>query len=311
MTTGLDLLSTVTRHGGKLDRIVGGMEVIRDSLAVLAERPILLAYPLVGGAVASLWIVLGIGVVVAAVLGAGLSGGGTLAFAGVVLVGTYVAFAYTNVLFAAALIHEVRDYNRGVDLSLRTGLDAALANWSTLLLWTLVSWTVGVAIRWRRRNADGFTDRLLSEGVDAGWTAATFFVVPVILFEDANWRTAAGKTADRLTDSWAEVLGAVVGLRLVAYAISLVGGGIVSLFSFLFIWDTLGAVVGTLVAAPVVVLGVLVNLTLQGVVKGTMYDQVVAESEDAAAAEDRSFRDVVSEEREAPARKPEKPKQSD
>lgn len=304
MANGLKLLSAFARYEGKFDRIVDGTEVIRDSLAILAERPILLAYPVVGGAVASLWVVLGIGVVVATVLGAGLSGGQALAFAGVALVGTYVAFAYTNVLFTAALIHEVRDYNRGVDLSLRAGLDAALDNWSTLLLWTLVSWTVGLVISRRRRNADGVTDRLLSEGVEAGWTAATFFVVPVILFEDANWRTVAGKAADRLTDSWAEILGAVVGLRIVAYVISLVGGGIVSLFSFLFIWDTLGAVVGTLVAAPVVVLGVLVNLTLQGVVKGTMYDQVVAESEDAAAAEDRSFRDVVSEGREAPARKP-------
>lgn len=296
MATRGGLLSTLTRYEGEIDRIVDGIEVIRDGLAILAERPILLVYPLLGGVVGSLWIVLGIGVGAAAVLGMGLSGGQTLAFVGIVLLGTYIAFAYTNVLFTAALIHEVRDYSQGVDLDLRAGLDAALANWSTLLLWTLVSWTVGAVIRHRRRDTGGFADRILDEGAEAGWTAATFFVVPVILFENADWRTVAGKTADRLTDSWAEILGAVVGLRIVAYVISLVGGGIVSLFSVLFIWDTLGTIVGTVVAAPVVVLGVLVNLTLQGVVKGVMYDRVVAERDTTTAAEDRSFRDVLAEE---------------
>lgn len=282
MGTATDLPPILDRYGSHVERMVEGVGVLRDSLALLGERPVLLAYPFVGGLASLAILAAGVGAAVAVWPVAPVA-------VPVVLAVTYFLMAFTIVLFVAALIDQVRDYHRGIEVSLADGLRSAARHWSTLLAWTLVVSTVGVVLAIMADRKEGLRGRVLGEGIRTGWSAATFFVVPVIVFENASALSMFQKSAGRLGESWQEVLGAVLGLRVVTYVVSTLGGGVAAGLAGLGVpWP-----VAVLVGGPFVVAAALVDLTLQSVVKGTMYDRVTSGDGEADGADRVSFHEIV------------------
>jgi hypothetical protein len=277
-------LRGIGRFERSLDDVLEGAELVGDALGLFAERPSLLVYPLVGGLL-SVCIGLG-GLVVLFLLWTtvGLTLGLPALVASVfaVVVVTYLLVAFANTFFLAALVHEVYDYHHGIDLSIVAGMRAATANWWPLFLWATINWTIGLVLR--RSSDDDSGSRLLGEAIRTGWTAATFFVIPVILFEGARGRDMLQKSAGHFRDSWGQILAAVLGLRFIGLALGAVGGALGGMF---FLGDI------AILALPIVVffgiVGFVVTTTLQGVIKATVYEHLTSEDHDIA--------DVVPEER--------------
>lgn len=272
-------LETAVGSGRFEENLVGLLEgagLIADAVGLFGERPSLLVYPFVGVVVSFAVGLGGLGGVYLGWTTIGLGSGWQLLGVWIlgILVVTYLLIAFVNTFFVAALVHEVYDYHHGIDLSIVSGMRAAARNWWPLFLWATLNWTIGRLLK-RTRNRRSRGSRLMGEAISTAWTAATFFVVPVILFEDARGRDMLQKSAGHFRESWEQILAAVVGLRLVGWAVGSVGGALGGAF---YIGDV------ALIALPIVlffgILGGLLTLSLQGVLKATVYEHLTAADHD-------------------------------
>lgn len=245
------------------DRMADGVGVVSNSVRLLLDRPILLAYPLLGG-------LLSVGLLVGATVGTWLLWPISWWLLPLIAVATYFAMAYVIVLSIAALIHEVRDYHRDVPLSLRAGFGAALGRAGTLLWWSGLVATIGTFLSLVADRQDTRKGQILGRLMELGWSAGTFFVTPAILFRNAGPFSMFLTSADVLGDHWQEIAGSIFGLRVVAYVTSLLGGSVAILLAGVGMPGPLAVLIG----GPLILLGVLVDLTLQGVVKATLWDHL-------------------------------------
>ena len=290
MSTGMSGMGGLGRFSRNIENLSEGFSLIADAFGVLADNPSLVAYPILGAITSFAIGGVGLAVVLTAWLTVGVAvsaGAGTilaiLLMIPIALV-AYLAIAFVNVVFVAAIVHEVYDYHHGIDTSLVSGLKAALSNWWPLLVWSAISWTIGRVLRGKRKNNDGVISKAIGEVVSTGWTAATFFIVPVVLFEDAQVRDMFQKSAGHFRGSWEQILAAVFGLRIIMWALTSVGGMFMAI-PFLFGFEIIVWIIFLPITLFFTVLGTVIRFTLQGVIQGTVYEHLTAE--------DHSVEDVV------------------
>jgi len=246
-------------------RLATGLRLTRDSLGVLRRYPRLVVFPLLGGT-ASLLLWAGLYV---AVVRADLVTG----WAGVVaLFGTYFLTTFVAAFFTAALVAAVAEAFRGTEPTLQEGVAAAWAKRRPLAAWAVLSAGVGVILRSLERS-ESLLSRYAAGLFAVGWTLGTFFVVPVIVFEDGSTRGLIGRSAGRFRGTWGETLSSNFGiglLQLVGWlagvaAVLAVGVGLFDLVPWIGTTTVLVGVVAVSVGVY------LVGRTVQGIVKTALY----------------------------------------
>lgn len=114
----------------------------------------------------------------------------------------FVILFFNSALVACAIIRF-----RGGDPTVADGFRASMQRLPQIFAWSLVSATVGVvlkAIESRSEKAGQFAAALLG----AGWTIATYFVVPVLVVEKVGPIQAVTRSFNILRKTWGEALGA-------------------------------------------------------------------------------------------------------
>lgn len=103
--------------------------------------------------------------------------------------------------------------------------------------------------------------QLLSSVFALGWTVMTFFIVPVIVFEEVTVTSMFSRSAETFRDTWGESLGVGLGVTLIQFVIAIIG-----VLVAIAVAVVLGAVVPVagLVLGIVLVGGVLVGTFLLG-----------------------------------------------
>lgn len=141
-----------------------------------------------------------------------------------------------------------------------------------LAVWSLTSAVVGVLLKSLERS-DSFLARIAAGIFALGWTITTFFVIPVIVFEDVSVRELFSKSAGAFRDTWGETLSSSLGIGLIQLALWVAGvAAVVAIGGGLFV---LVPAIGT----STVILGVigvsvgvyLVGQTVQGITKTALY----------------------------------------
>lgn len=176
---------------------------------------------------------------------------------------TFVGVFTTASIVAAATIRL-----EGGDPSVRDGVSLAWAKVDKLIVWTLITATVGLVLR-AIRERTGFLGDLISGLVAMAWDVVTFLVVPVLLYEDEGPWSSVKRSASLFRQRWGEQLvgNAAIGLALfiVAIPVFLVVGAIATAIPLLGI------------ALGVVVVGLLVSTgaALSGVFRAALYQFAV------------------------------------
>ena len=124
------------------------------------------------------------------------------------------------VFFNAALISCAMARFNGEESGAVAGMKAALRRWPQILGWAAVNATVGVALQLLKERA-GWIGRLVLGLVGAGWSIATFFVVPVLVVEGVGPIKAVKQSFGVLKKTWGESAIAQVGVSAVMTVISL------------------------------------------------------------------------------------------
>lgn len=248
-----------------LGRLKTGLVLTKQSVGVLRDNPRLTVFPVVSGA-ASLAFVAAL---LTPLLGAvALDVDGPVAVLGLVtLAGLYLGTAFLSTFFAAALVDQTRAVLDGREPSLRAGVRAAWGVKRQLFAWALISATVGLVLNSISESSDSVVAQVLSAVVGMAWTVLTFFIVPVVVFEQPSLREMFTRSGETFKETYGETPVSLVGINVIAAlaGVPLLGPGAYALFAL----DMLVVGVPLLVAGVAVVQ--LVSYTLGGIVKTGLY----------------------------------------
>jgi Family of unknown function (DUF6159) len=140
----------------------------------------------------------------------------------------YVALAFVSIFFNAAVIGTAMKRLEGQDASLSDGLGLARRHLGAIFLWAVVTATVGMVIRTIQERA-GLLGRIVLGLVGVAWTVLTFFVVPVLLYEEVGVGTAIKRSGSIFRQRWGEqfVGTGTIGIAIFLIAIPVVLVGVV------------------------------------------------------------------------------------
>lgn len=135
---------------------------------------------------------------------------------------TYVAVAFVQTYFLAALCAGANERLRGFDTTLSRAFGVANARLHRILPWAIVSATVSMIIQ-AIEERFGFLGRVIGSLLGAGWAVLTFLTVPIIVFEDVGPWVALKRSGRLLKQTWGENVIAQIGLGLVGFVAALPG----------------------------------------------------------------------------------------
>ncbi len=246
-------------------RLKTGLQLARGSLSVLRDNPGLLWFPLVGG-VAGLAYVL---VLLGSVFALGDVGSDALLYAALFVF--YVGSTFIASFFTAALMHATRGTFHGEEPNVRESMAAAWRNKGTLLAWAVIAAVVGVIIR-ALEDSNELVAQVVAVVFSLGWAVMTYFVVPVVVFEDVSVTEMFSRSGGLVKDIWGESLGAETGVSLVTFLLVLVGVAVAAA-TFFVVPGTgpLSLAVVALVGGGAILLAFLIGSALTGIAKTALY----------------------------------------
>jgi Family of unknown function (DUF6159) len=115
----------------------------------------------------------------------------------------YLANYFVIIFFNTALVSAASIRLEGGDPTVRDGLRAAWNRLGVIFQWALVAATVGMILRIVEERSS-LIGRLVAGLVGLAWTLATFFVIPILAFENAGPIEALHRSAELFRKNWGE-----------------------------------------------------------------------------------------------------------
>lgn len=256
-----------------MGRFARSWDLFKTSLSVVRQDKELLWMPVLS-ALASL-------VAVLAIAGVGLGSGvwpqttnadGTTNYAGAGLAfALYILLAFVTLFFNAAVVAGATERLNGGDPTMGSALGAAWKKAGRLFLWSIVVATVNVILQ-AIRERSGALGRILASIGGMAWNLATFFMVPILLFEADGMGSSVKRSAGLFRKTWGETVIGSAGLGLAGMVFTVVAV-LVGLLA-LFLLSPLG-LTGIIAGVAILVLGIILVAALfsvlEGVYKAALY----------------------------------------
>lgn len=241
-----------------IDRIKRGITLTIDSIHVLRHHPRLMLFPLVSGVTGLLFLGIFFGVLFGVVR---FTLNEIMVIFFFIL---YLVLTFVTTFFTAGLVHQTRHVLDGGQPSLKAGVNAAWEVKTQLFVWALIAATIGVIIN-GLENSDSRAARIFGTIFGFAWTLLTFFIVPVIVFEDTDVKGMFTRSMGTFKQTWGETPISMLGVQLVSVviAIPVVLIGLLSL--------SINPILGIAVILIGILVAFLVVQTLEGIIKTTLY----------------------------------------
>ncbi len=199
-------------------RLSNGWNITINSFKILKENKQLLIFPVLSGI--SMILILGsFGTAFYASAGwnvDNISNDDPLVNYGLMFLFYFVNY-FVVVFFNTALIHCTRLYFRGEAVSVAKGLQFAISRLGVIVSWALFAATIGTLLKIIQENV-GWIGKIITGLIGVVWSIATFFVVPVIAYENAGPLQAFKRSSQIMKDKWGESLASTFSLGLIQLA---------------------------------------------------------------------------------------------
>jgi hypothetical protein len=201
-----------------LTRLSNGWNLSMNSFAVLRENRQLILFPLLSG-LSMLLIVSSFFVVLFASAGWDFTEIDALRNQStvvnyIILFGYYIVNYFIVVFFNTALIHCTRLYFQGQRPTVGDGLRFALSRIGAIFAWAVFAATVGTILRIIQERV-GFLGKIITGLIGVAWSIGTFFVVPVIAYENLGPLAAFRRSAILMKEKWGESIGATFSFAII------------------------------------------------------------------------------------------------
>lgn len=181
-----------------------------ESLRVLAKDKEILIFPFLSGIIT---IVAFVTMVFAGVT-TGLVRefqGGNRALGYVVLFAWYFVSWFIVLFFNVAVVACANIRLKGGDPTIADGFHASMQHIGRIALWALISATVGIILRVIAERAK-LIGRIIAGLFGAAWSIATYFIVPVMIFENRSIGDSVKQSTSLIKKTWGESLVAAGGI---------------------------------------------------------------------------------------------------
>lgn len=250
---------------GILTRLKVGFRLAGASLSVLRQHPHLLWFPVVGGIAGLVFV----GTLLGSVLLTGLSEQSVLLYATLFVV--YVGSTFIASFTTAALMHATNQIFHGETPTVRSGLAAAWEHKWQLLVWAIIAAVIGILIRAIEESSD-IAGTIVAVLFSLAWGVMTYFVVPVIVFEDTSVTGMFRRSGSVVRDVWGESLGAEAGVGIVTFLLTLAGGLLAAgLFFVVPTASTAGFLAVVVIGGSAILGAYLIGEALSGIAKTAVY----------------------------------------
>lgn len=240
------------------DRLANGWKLGKTSLATIKENPSLMVFPLISG--------LSLVLVSISFFGSGyfFFGEDILALANdetavtslnVLLYAMafifYLANYFVIVFFNVGMVYCAKQILEGKETTVGDGIRFAQMRMANILAWSFLAATVGMILKGIQERA-GAIGGIITGIIGVVWGIATFFVIPIVAFENVSPIEAVKKSALIMKEKWGESIGANFSF------------GVFTLLGILFIVLPIGFLLGAAVHPIVgIVAAVLVFFLIQ------------------------------------------------
>jgi hypothetical protein len=126
----------------------------------------------------------------------------------------YLVNYFVVVFFNTALVHCTRLYFHGEEVTIEKGLKFSISRIGTIFAWSMFAATIGTILKLIEENV-GWIGKIIVGLIGIVWSIATFFVVPVIAYENVGPLSAFKRSSQLMKEKWGESLGATFSFGLV------------------------------------------------------------------------------------------------
>ena len=138
----------------------------------------------------------------------------------VVLFLFYYASYFVIVFFNSALVACANIRLSGGDPTVSDGLRIAAARIGRIAAWTLVAATVGLLLRMLEERAEKL-GRLVVGLLGMGWTLITYFIIPVLVFENLSIADSLKRSVQLFRRNWGEEVASGLGFGLLFFLLAI------------------------------------------------------------------------------------------
>jgi len=165
----------------------------------------------------------------------------------------YLVNYFVVVFFNTALTHCTHLYFKGEEVTIEKGIKFSFSRIGVIFSWSMFAATVGTILKLIQENA-GWIGKIIIGLIGIVWSVATFFVVPIIAYENVGPIGAFKKSAHMMREKWGESLGAGFSFGLVQMIAFVVVGLTLFLVGAIFhpIIGVILAVLGCLLVAAII-----------------------------------------------------------
>jgi len=195
------------------------VRIVKDSFGVLKDHKKLVVFPIVSGILS---IILIAAIMVPGYLVSKTPDGTPGGLFYVFLFVFYVLASFVVIFFNTGLIYCSRVALGGGEPSVGDGLSCAARHLPRITGWALISATVGIVLR-MIRDRGGIIGNILAGLVAVAWNVITFFVIPVMIFEERGVIDSIKESAAIFKKTWGENLMARFSVGLVFFLLGLIG----------------------------------------------------------------------------------------
>lgn len=250
---------------GFFDRLRTGWTLTKDSVVVIREHPQLLLFPLLAGIASAVFLlVLFIPILVANLIGSGLEY--------VALFVVYFLTTFSSTYVTAALVYGTNEAFHGREPAVLDCLKAVGDRVGPILVWSLISATVSVVLR-SIEDSNGVLASIATSFFAVAWSILTFFIVPVIVFEDVSVTSMFSRSGRAFRETWGESIGAGFGISLIVALVGiLLGVGALMLsVPVAAVFPGPGLLLTIVFVGGVIVFTYVLSQTIWGVAKTALY----------------------------------------
>ncbi len=194
-------------------------ELTKQSFAILAADKRLLLFPVISAIAV---VVVSVSFALPLIAVGGFDSQQVTAVHYVILFGFYFVNYFVIVFFNSALVACANICLSGGHATLSDGLKAAWSRVGRIFVWALVAAGVGMALRVIEERSEKL-GRIVAWLLGTAWTLMTYFIVPVLVFEDAGVVDSIKRSTRIFKDTWGEELASGFSFGLIWLAAILAG----------------------------------------------------------------------------------------
>lgn len=201
-----------------MGRIGRGWQLAKMSLRVVRKDKEILLFPLLSGIITILILA---SFFVGVFFTSGFNNANSWTFYVFFFVFYFVTF-FISIFFNAAVIGCATIRMNGGDPVFSDGIKTAMQNIKQILFWALFAATVGLILRAIQERV-GILGKFIVGALGAAFTIATYFVVPVLIYEKLGPWGSLKRSVSILKNTWGEALVGNLGLGVIVFLLGLLG----------------------------------------------------------------------------------------